>query len=560
MSILVNVSVDKTTTTFDLGESLPQMKGTQPSRDAHRSTNETTNRKPTYRGRVFYCGYKIDLAEHIFPEYESVWDSEWKESLSNHTRGNDSHENDILVVGLWGPGCNRGKGDETTKFRGKILYVNGEPDGDPVRVTWEKNQNSEQKIFQIGPYPEPMREDQLSRSNQSSFLDYYQRHSLRIYHTAMIAMKIYLSTEDTVMDPWKQLVEGRSKERSNTKLDRPRIPAIVYVSRNCIPFRQEAAELLARHFQERAKVASIENEDNRGNEQPQRRLRRITNTTTPRKRNQKNDADEDDDNREDSFEDRDDNDSKVSLHEGVLESKPLRRLSTSDFSERKNLIRNEKRMNSRLSLLETRPRDNKMFDKRQNIDNSEFNNELSSSFLHYGGECRVKGGIPLPPVATEGLGGIDRSQFHSNYKTIYTRYKYCLVMENTRKDGYVTEKLLHALLGGCLPIYYGSKDVYKIFREDSFIFFDVENPERALSQIEILEANRTEYLRMTNRQLPLLKSSSRDDPFSTAKTVDKYFSILPNIGTGMLCRKIHGMMGLTIPQSVANKMEKVDAV
>ena len=110
MSILVNVSVDKTTTTFDLGESLPQMKGTQPSRDAHRSTNETTNRKPTYRGRVFYCGYKIDLAEHIFPEYESVWDSEWKESLSNHTRGNDSHENDILVVGLWGPGCNRGKG------------------------------------------------------------------------------------------------------------------------------------------------------------------------------------------------------------------------------------------------------------------------------------------------------------------------------------------------------------------------------------------------------------------------------------------------------------------
>ena len=510
MSILSNVSMDKTTTPFDLAESLPQMEETQLSRHVHRLTNATTiDRKPTYRGRVFYCGYKIDLAEHIFPEYKFVTDSEWKESLSKKTKGSDSHENDILVVGLWGPGCNRGKGDERTKFRGKILYVNGEPDGDPVLAAWDNNKNSAQKIYQIGPYPEPIREDLLTRSNRSRF---YERHSLHIYHTAMTAMRIYLSTEENVMNPWKQLVEGSSNERSISELDRRRIPAIVYVSRNCVSFRQEAAELLARHFQDRATVVSIENEDNHGNKQTRRRL------------------------------------------------EMLRRLSTSDFSENKKLLRDEKRMNSRLSLLERTPRDNKMLDKSQNIDNSELNNELSSSFLHYGGECQVKGGIPLPPVAMEGFGGIDRSQFHSNYKTIYTRYKYCLVMENTKKDGYVTEKLLHALLGGCLPIYYGSKDVYKIFREDSFIYFDVENPESALSQIEMIEANHTEYLRRTNRQLPLLKSSSPGDPFSTAKTVDEYFSILPNIGSGMLCRKIHEMMGLSIPESVANKMGKVDTV
>ena len=147
MSILSNVSVDKTTMSFDLAESLPQMEETKVSFHVHRSTNETTiDRKPTYRGRVFYCGYKIDLAEHIFPEYKFVSESEWKESLSKITKGSDSHENDILVVGLWGPGCNRGKGDERTKFRDKILYVNGEPDGDPVQAAWDKNQNSARNV------------------------------------------------------------------------------------------------------------------------------------------------------------------------------------------------------------------------------------------------------------------------------------------------------------------------------------------------------------------------------------------------------------------------------
>ena len=39
-------------------------------------------------------------------------------------------------------------------------------------------------------------------------------------------------------------------------------------------------------------------------------------------------------------------------------------------------------------------------------------------------------------------------QLHSNWKTIYTHCKYCLVMDNTQQEGYVTEKILYGLLGG----------------------------------------------------------------------------------------------------------------
>ena len=122
----------------------------------------------------------------------------------------------------------------------------------------------------------------------------------------------------------------------------------------------------------------------------------------------------------------------------------------------------------------------------------------SSSFVHYGGRCSVPGGIPVPT---------ERS-WQSNYKTIFTRYKYCLVMENTNSAGYVTEKLMLALLGGCLPIYYCSReDVYKIFRNDAFIYMDIDDPEPALDEIRRLENDPAEYLRRTDRSLPLLKST-----------------------------------------------------
>jgi len=180
----------------------------------------------------------------------------------------------------------------------------------------------------------------------------------------------------------------------------------------------------------------------------------------------------------------------------------------------------------------------------------------SSSFVHYGGECRVRGGIPVPPSVLEGWENRDRSRFRTNYETIYTRYKYCLVMENTHKDGYLTEKLMHALLGGCLPIYYGSKEnAHAIFRNDAFVYLDIHDPQPALEEIRFLEANPREYARRTDPSRPLLLStpdSSGGKP-STKQTVDQYFSLLPNIGSGRLCKELHEMMGLPLPESLSAK-------
>jgi len=389
-----------------------------------------------FRGRLYACNWE-GIARYMFPDYEFMGKFE--------SETNTADENDILVAALqpWGR-CIDG-GDEKTSFAGKILYINAEFIGDPVSKAWnEKQKYPIQNIYQMGPYPK-------KRFADKGYEDYHEGHSIQVYQATLnFFSSIYWDTNsetDTFFDPWKQLAEGNGGSHKHQGTP---IPAIIYIHRHCVSYRQKAAALLAKTFRDIA----------------------------------------------------------------VSGSNQVEKPSTNTKNE-------------------TAP----------------------SSFLHYGGDCQVEGGIPVPPAIREGWENKERSQFKSNYKTIYPRYKYCLVMENTKTDGYVTEKLLHALLAGCLPIYYGSKDVYKIFREDAFVYFNVSSPQPALREIRNLENNHTEYLRRTDRSLPLLKATFNGDKLSTAATVDKYFSLFPSIGTGKLCREIHQKMGLPIPKALASSNE-----
>jgi hypothetical protein len=63
-------------------------------------------------------------------------------------------------------------------------------------------------------------------------------------------------------------------------------------------------------------------------------------------------------------------------------------------------------------------------------------------------------------------------------------------MENeARVYGYTTEKIVNAHLGRCIPIYYGSRRVFQIFNDQSFVFYDPHNPQLALDRVRELETN-----------------------------------------------------------------------
>jgi len=128
------------------------------------------NSPPKKRGRVFFCGYRIPMAEHIFPDYEYMGGSE--REVPSSTGGdrntadddNDNNDNDILVIGMFGPPCKGGVVSQAngihnvSEFSGKILFVNREPTGDAVRSVWNIKHEAgwesvADRVYQIGPYP-----------------------------------------------------------------------------------------------------------------------------------------------------------------------------------------------------------------------------------------------------------------------------------------------------------------------------------------------------------------------------------------------------------------------
>ena len=152
----------------------------------------------------------------------------------------------------------------------------------------------------------------------------------------------------------------------------------------------------------------------------------------------------------------------------------------------------------------------------------------------------------------------DRKTYHTNYEHLFYHYKYCLVMENDAIDGYITEKIIMGFLGGCLPIYYGTEEIFDIFNRESFVFYNVSGfhrrrqpqyqpqdlnqteqqqqpvttDEDALKLLQQLEYNSTLYDQMLS--VPILRNGQ--------ETINKYFSILPDIGDGSLNAKIRSLL------------------
>jgi len=73
---------------------------------------------------------------------------------------------------------------------------------------------------------------------------------------------------------------------------------------------------------------------------------------------------------------------------------------------------------------------------------------------------------------------LEKIEFISNFKSN-------LCFDNDTRDGYVCEKILHAFYAGCLPIYWGPKNVGEDFNKNAFIdISDFNTDEEAIDYIQ----------------------------------------------------------------------------
>ena len=82
-----------------------------------------------------------------------------------------------------------------------------------------------------------------------------------------------------------------------------------------------------------------------------------------------------------------------------------------------------------------------------------------------------------------GCGDIPKLKFFENHK-------FTLCFENSQAPGYITEKVLHSKMGGCVPIYWGDIDTNSDFVPNSFINVSQYNKSEDIVEIiKKLEAN-----------------------------------------------------------------------
>lgn len=77
------------------------------------------------------------------------------------------------------------------------------------------------------------------------------------------------------------------------------------------------------------------------------------------------------------------------------------------------------------------------------------------------------------------------------------KYKFCLAYENASAQGYTTEKLLHAKVAGCIPIYWGDPKVERDFDPKGFIDArKFTTPEELIEAVRKIDSDPSEYLKM----------------------------------------------------------------
>jgi GR25 family glycosyltransferase involved in LPS biosynthesis len=79
------------------------------------------------------------------------------------------------------------------------------------------------------------------------------------------------------------------------------------------------------------------------------------------------------------------------------------------------------------------------------------------------------------------------------------KYKFCLTYENSRADGYITEKFLAAKAAGCVPIYWGARDVTKDFAPGSFLDAnDFTSPGELIEAVRRIDEDPAEWMRLAS--------------------------------------------------------------
>jgi hypothetical protein len=121
----------------------------------------------------------------------------------------------------------------------------------------------------------------------------------------------------------------------------------------------------------------------------------------------------------------------------------------------------------------------------------------------------------------DGYGNMFNRSLRQSKFEILPEYKFCLCPENSIYDGYVTEKLIDAYAGGCVPIYSGDMSVSQDFNIRAFFNYqETLNMDVFVQSIEGYDTKETWYEHMYTQPL-LNQEPSLDDAITFVRSIVK---------------------------------------
>lgn len=91
-----------------------------------------------------------------------------------------------------------------------------------------------------------------------------------------------------------------------------------------------------------------------------------------------------------------------------------------------------------------------------------------------------------------------------NFQRLISNYKFMICCENTKKDNYITEKIVNPFVSQIIPIYWGADNIIDYFNENSFINikdYKEECIDKALEKIMELDLDDNKYLEFINNSV-----------------------------------------------------------
>lgn len=126
------------------------------------------------------------------------------------------------------------------------------------------------------------------------------------------------------------------------------------------------------------------------------------------------------------------------------------------------------------------------------------NNPLRNEFCNYLSQ-KYKF-VECPGLVNNNVPKLPNTGHHIEKIEYLQKCKFNLCFENSKNWGYITEKIVHPLYSGCVPIYWGGDVVEEYFDPDTYINCNNMNSyEEILEKIRVVDQNEELYEYMTTK-------------------------------------------------------------